>query len=293
MPRAAASIALVSLAHAPWPLKRNRGADGRPFFDMRDGARRGRTTRHGEVFWEHPTYADDRSLLALPADFDAARPATLVVFLHGNGALLERDVWRRQRVPAQVLGPGRNTALIAPQLARDAPDSSAGRFAVHGVFRDYLDEACAALTRHCAPPSARAKAAAALTDARVILVAYSGGYCPAAAALTRGGARRRVAGLVLLDALYDHAALFADWLATERHHAFLVSAHTASTRAQHATLERRLAAREVPVTHALPATLVPGSACLVPLPAACDHAALLTHAWCRAPLRDLLRRLPP
>ncbi|MGE0861136.1 MAG: alpha/beta hydrolase [Gammaproteobacteria bacterium] len=293
MPRAAESIALASLAHAPWPLKRDRGADGGPFFDVRDGARRGRTTRHGEVFWEQPTYADDRSLLALPADFDPARPATLVVFLHGNGALLERDVWRRQRVPAQVLGAGRNAALIAPQLARDAPDSSGGRFAVRGVFSAYLEEACAALARHCAPSTARAKVAATLADARVILVAYSGGYCPAAAALTRGNARRRVAGLVLLDALYDHAALFANWFATHRRHAFLVSAHTVSTRARHATFERRLAERGVPVTHALPTTLAPGAACLLPVPGTCDHAALLTHGWCRAPLRDLLRRLPP
>jgi hypothetical protein len=98
---------------------------------------------------------------------------------------------------------------------------------------------------------------------------------------------------VLLDALYDHAALFADWFAAQRRHAFLVSAHTASTRAQHAMLERRLAARAVPVSHALPATLTPGAVSLLPLPAASDHANLLTHAWCRAPLADLLRRLPP
>lgn len=292
MTRAAYRIALVSLANAPWPLKRNLGADGRPFFDVRDGARRGRTTRHGEVFWEHPTYADDRSLLALPADFDAARPATLVVFLHGNGALLERDVWHRQRVVAQVLGAARNAALIAPQLARDAPDSSAGRFAVRGTFRDYLDEASTALARLCAPPASRRAVRAGLERAAVILVAYSGGYAPAAAALAHGAVRRRVTGLVLLDALYGHEALFGEWFAAQRRRAFLLSAHTSSTAARHAVLTRQLRRRGVAPTAILPSTLTPGTACVLPLAARCRHDALVTAAWCRDPLTDVLTRLP-
>ena len=46
----------------------------------------------------------------------------------------------------------------------------------------------------------------------VILVAYSGGYLPAAFALAQGGAGERVRGVVLLDALYGEEDKFADWI---------------------------------------------------------------------------------
>ena len=41
----------------------------------------------------------------------------MVVFLHGHGATLQRDVIDRQRVPEQVSEAGINAVLVAPQLA--------------------------------------------------------------------------------------------------------------------------------------------------------------------------------
>ena len=283
MHQASALIALAPFVNSPFPLRR-----ARAFFDHRQGARRGRTTRHGQVCWEDETYNDKRVLLAIPDNFDDTRPATLVVFLHGNRARLERDVIARQQVVRQVHDADINAVLVAPQFALDAPDSSAGRFAVRGVFRRFLDEAAqqlAQLSRQRAPTSAQV-----FERASVILVAYSGGYCPAAAALTVGRASTRVRGVVLLDALYDHAALFAAWLQRRHQHAFLVSAYTHSTRARNLELRALLNQREQHYTLGLTAHLAPGSACLVPLDGTVEHAEVVTRAWCDNPLSDVLRR---
>ena len=49
--------------------------------------------------------------------FDVRKPGVIVVFFHGNGATLERDVRDRQLVPQQISDSGVNAVLLAPQLA--------------------------------------------------------------------------------------------------------------------------------------------------------------------------------
>ena len=283
-------IALETFATSPFPLRRDRGVGGRAFFDVRDGARRGRTTRHGEVCWEDETYAEARVLLAIPANFDAARPATLVVYLHGNRARLERDVIKRQQLLRQVREADINAVLVAPQFALDAAHSSAGRFAVRGVFRAFLDETTRGLERLCLSRDGQHPQTSLLQHASVIVIAYSGGYCPAAAALSVGRAQQRVRGVVLLDALYDHEALFADWLARRQRSAFLVSAYTHSTRTCNVRLRALLAQQGQPYSLGLPTRLAAGTACLVPLDGAVEHADVVTRAWCDDPVTDILRR---
>ncbi len=279
MTRAHDQVCLTLFDESPFPLRK-----GHAFFDQRDGARRGRTTRHGQVYWEDPTYSCRGVLLAVPADFDATQAATLVVYLHGNRARLERDVLIRQQLVKQVRAADINAVLVAPQLALDAPDSSAGRFAQRGVFARFLDEAAHRLG------ALGGTGAAPFRAARLIIIAYSGGYCPAAAALAVGGVRTRVRGVVLLDALYDHEALFAQWLAQHRRHAFLLSAYTHSTRTRNVHLRTLLKHGPVPPTLGLRAQLTPGTACLVPLDGAVDHADVVTRAWCDGPVTDVLRR---
>ena len=310
-------ISLEDFDTSPFPLRHGRSAAGRPFFDQRDGTRRGRTTRHGTVLWEDQTYSDSSVLLCVPANFDATRPATLVVYLHGNRARLERDVIKRQQLPRQVRDADINALLIAPQFALDAPDSSAGRFALRGVFQCFLAEAARKLEHLCCArdfsvrinsqlqsnahqladlcrerdgPSPRL---GLLQEASVIVIAYSGGYCPAAAALSVGGARARVRGVVLLDALYDHEALFAAWLHGRRRHAFLVSAYTHGTRSRNVQLRAQLRDRQLVYTLGLTTRLAVGTACLVPLDGSIDHADVVTRAWCEDPVTDILRRAGP
>jgi hypothetical protein len=238
-----AKTELVAFNASPFPYRGFMPGSTKPFLDARDGKRRGHTTGRGDVYWEETVYSDRRSLLYLPPGFDPARPAMIVLYLHGNGATLERDVMARQAVPRQVAESGQNIALVAPQLAVDAADSSAGNFWRGGHFAAYLDEAAERLMRLYG----NRLAGRAFNTAPVTIVAYSGGYLPAAYALERGGANHRVQGVLLLDALYGDEDKFAAWFAARRRQAFLFSAYTDSTKAENAALEGLLAKRRISV----------------------------------------------
>ena len=128
---------LVEFESAPFPYHGVNPSTGRSFLDVSDGGRRGHRTSSGEVYWEDRTYSDSRVLLHIPRGFDLRRPALMVVFLHGHGAMLQRDVIDRQRLPEQVSEAGVNAVLVAPQLASNAADqarASCGSRAGFSVF---------------------------------------------------------------------------------------------------------------------------------------------------------------
>ncbi len=279
---------LVAFDAAPFPYRGFIPDTTKPFLDARDGTRRGHTTGRGDVYWEDPTYSDRRSLLYLPPGFDPARPVLIVLYLHGQGATLERDVVVRQAVPRQVAGSGLNAALVAPQLAVDAADSSAGRFWRGGHFAAYLDEAAERLMRLTGDRNA----GRAFNLAPVVIVAYSGGYLSAAYALERGGANHRIRGVILMDALYGEEAKFAAWFAARRQQAFLLSAYTDSTKDENATLQGLLAKRRIPFTRGVPRTLSPGTAAFVATGGLDMHVDFVTRAWQLDPLEKALATIP-
>ncbi len=75
----------------------------------------------------------------VPEHFDVRKPGVIVVFFHGNGATLERDVRDRQLVPQQITDSGANAILLAPQMAVDAADSSAGKFWQPGGLKRFME----------------------------------------------------------------------------------------------------------------------------------------------------------
>src|SRR5262249_3754956 len=169
-----------------------------PFLNVSEQGRLGHRTSRGRVFWEDRTYADRRVLLHIPAHFDPNRPAVMIVFFHGHGATLTRDVLARQQLPTQISDSGVNAVLVAPQFALDAGDSSPGKLWKPGAFAKFVAEAGAQLAKLYDNPAAEQKFA----NMPIVLIAYSGGYLPAAVSLQRGGVKGRVRGVVLLDALY-------------------------------------------------------------------------------------------
>ena len=177
----------------------------RPFFDVDDNGRLGHSSPRGGLLWEDETYNDRTVLLAAPQNFDPGRPGVIIVFFHGNMATLERDVVARQQIVRQLADSGLNGVLVAPQLALDAPNSSAGRFWSPGGFAAFLNEAEGKLGEFY--PNARG----AFRRMPVVIVAYSGGYLPAVYSLTVGGEGGRVRGVVLLDALYGEKDKFVRW----------------------------------------------------------------------------------
>ena len=283
-----AKTQLVPFNASAFPYRGFLPSSTKPFLDVRDGVRRGHTSLRGDVYWEDTNYSDRRSLLYLPPGFDPARPVLIVLYLHGQGATLERDVMVRQAVPRQIADTGLNIALVAPQLALDAGDSSAGNFWRGGHFALYLDEAAERLMRL----QGNRDSGRSFNLASVVMVAYSGGYHSAAYALERGGANHRIKGVILMDALYGDEDKFANWFAARRQQAFLLSAYTDSTKDENATLQGLLTKKRIRFTRGLPRSLSPGTAAFVPTGGLDMHGDFVTHAWQSDPLEKALLMIP-
>ena len=288
-PLTADKTAYVSFSASPFPYRGIIPDKNIPFLDVATFAQTGHTAPRagGAIYWEKPTYSDRRSLIYLPRGFDIKKPAVIVVFFHGNEVILSRDVAGRQQVPAQLAASGLNAVLLAPQFAVDALDSSAGTFWTPGVFSRYLDEAAGDLASLYGDAATRATFA----KMPLVLVAYSGGYDPAAFAVTVGGVTKRVKGVVLLDAPYDYEDKFAAFVAQNRS-AFFFSAYTASAQTNNARLEQLLTARRVPFTIGPPAKLTPGVVAFLPTDPDLAHNNFVTDAWVRDPLAWTLTRIP-
>jgi len=280
--------ALVRFQTAPFPYRGSIPSSGHPFFDVNDNGRRGHTTPYGRLYWEDETYNDNRVLLHIPKGFDVRRPSVMIVFFHGHGATLERDVLRRQRVADQITRSGANAVLVAPQFAVDASDSSAGRFWEPGAFGRFLGEAAEALAKL----HGGAKSVRTFASAPVIFVAYSGGYLAAASCAVNGGINKRLRGVVLLDALYGELGKFASWIENDRS-AFFVSAYLGSTRDKNSKLAEILTARDIEYATALDRPLHQGDVALLSGGGEnVSHRSFVTEAWVDNPIEDLLRRVP-
>jgi hypothetical protein len=280
-----ALTSLIDFETAPFPYHGEMPGSGRPFLNAGDQNRRGHVNFRGQVLWESQTFSDDRVLLHIPPGFDPRRPAVMVVFFHGHGANLARDVRDRQQVPAQITAAGANAVLVAPQFAVDAADSSAGKFWEPNGFKRFLDEAAVKLAYMYGDP----RSAMAFSRMPVVIVAYSGGFGPTLSVLDRGGVRSRIRGLVLLDALYAGIDKFADWIADNRS-TFFISSYTPHTAHHNADLERLLSARSVPYGNDLRRNHLQGMVTFLPA-GDVSHRDFVNHAWSDNPIKDILVRM--
>lgn len=274
----------VSFESAPFPYDGTNPA-GRPFLNTEEGEARGHRTWRGRVLWEKDTFSDNRTLVHMPRGFDADSPGVIVVYFHGHRSNL-KDIRQRQKVPEQVTASGANAALLAPQFAVDASDSSAGKFWQPGGFKRFLAEGAKQLARSYGDPAAEEKFA----KMPVVIVAYSGGFLPAAWSLHKGGVANRVRGVVLLDAMYGEAEKYAAWIANSKS-GFFINASTAYTRRRATDLESTLAARGVETATELKPSIGSGAFFLTTGPDA-NHNDYVTQAWTEYPIKDVLSRLP-
>ncbi len=282
-------FALVRFTHSPFPYNGNIPDQNTPFLGKDADGEFHLAPRAGKLRKE--TYEDTRSLLSMPPDFDPRRPdAKLVLFFHGNLANLTRDVAARQRVPAQLAASHLNAALVAPQMAKDALDSSAGRFWDPGFLDDYLDEAA----DHLAQRANGRFDAAAIDRLPVIVVAYSGGYLPTAFSLLYagqgGGHRHRIEGVVLLDALFGESGKFENWILSAHERAYFVSLYSKASSAPNIALADRLRAAGLPAEERLPPHIGPGTLAFAARLGAV-HNDFVTRAGSADPLADALRRI--
>lgn len=246
----------------------------------------GSSPRGGSDFSQGRRYQDNRVLVHVPTGFDVHKPGVIVVFFHGHGATLSRDVRDRQLLPKQITESGVNAVLVAPQLAYDAADSSAGKFWERGGLKRFMNEASDQLARVYGDPST----ASTFAKMPVVIVAYSGGYVTAASSLQVGGLGNRVRGVVLLDALYGEIDKFASWITSHRS-AFFISAYTHHTKRRDDQLVRILRDRHIVVRRELNGPLKPGTVAFLPTGEGIRHRDYVTLAWTEHPVKDILVRM--
>lgn len=278
-------VELVPFRNAPFPYDGAVPDDGLAFLQVDETGQRFHDSPRGGRLYETSTYSDRRSLICVPRGFDPMRAdACLVLFFHGNQATLARDVIARQGVPRQVLASHLNAVLVAPQMAVDALDSSAGRFWQPGFLEAYLAEAAAhiAARTRLRPET--------LEGLPVVLVAYSGGYLPAAFSLAYAGSQSRIRAVILLDALFGEATKFRGWIERRGTSGIFVDAYSASSAPLSQALRTDLVADGIAVQETLPTRLAPGDVVFLPSLDAV-HNDIVTRAFAPDPLALLLRRL--
>ena len=279
--------ALIKMKHSAFPYEGKNPETGDVFLNVIDGARRGHKSPRGGVHWEDEAYSDQRSLFCMPTGFNLNKPAALMVFFHGNEATLERDVTSRQHVPQQLGESGMNAVLAAPQFAYDVRDSSPGNFWQPGYFAKWLAE----VDTNMAKLHGQAAKASDFGKLPIILVAYSGGYFPAAWCLKNGGADHRIVGLVLMDALYGDVEKFAAWIENHHKSAFMFSAYSKASRNWNLQLQAALKQERVGFSDGPSENIKIGSVTFVEVPGDVDHAEFMSSAWTTDPLQWVLRRI--
>ncbi|HEY7300698.1 MAG TPA: hypothetical protein VH684_22605 [Xanthobacteraceae bacterium] len=232
-------------------------------------------------------YSDNRVLVHVPSGFDVRKPGVIIVFFHGHGATLERDVRDRQLLPKQVSESAVNAVLVAPQLAYDAADSSAGKFTERGGLKRFMTEAAERLADVYGDP----RTVDAFDKMPVVIVAYSGGFVAAASSLAVGGLGSRIKGVVLLDALYGDIDKYASWITNNRS-GFFISAYTQGTKRHDDELVRILGDKGIPVEHELNGRLKPGTVAFLQTGEGIRHRDYVTLSWTQHPIKDMLLRIP-
>jgi hypothetical protein len=278
--------ALIGLKSSAFPYLGNNPRTDEPFLNVSKGDRRGHRSYGGRVYWQDETYNDNRVLMHVPEQFDVRKPGVIVVFFHGNGATLERDVRDRQLVPQQISDSGVNAVLLAPQLAVDASDSSAGKFWQPGGLKRFVAESADHLARLYGDPGT----AKAFANMPVVIVGYSGGFLPAAWSLEVGGLGNRVRGVFLLDAVYGELDKFASWIENNRS-GFFVSAYTRYTKRHDRELMQMLKDKDIAISEDMDGPLRPGSAVFIETPEGVTHRDYVTQAWTENPVKEVLVKM--
>jgi hypothetical protein len=277
---------LVSMKSSAFPYYGSNPASEAPFLNISSGARKGHRSYSGRVYWQDQTYNDSRVLVHIPENFDVQKPGVIVVFFHGNGATLERDVRDRQMVPQQISDSGVNAVLLAPQMAVDAADSSAGKFWQPGGFKRFMEEAVGNLAKLYGDPSS----AKAFEKMPIVIVGYSGGFLPTAWSLEVGGISDRVRGVILLDAVYGELEKFASWIENHRK-GFFVSSYTHYTARRDHELMHMLRDKGITVSESMDGSLRPGSVVFVETGEGITHRDYVTQAWTRNPIEQVLVKM--
>jgi hypothetical protein len=244
-----------TLQNAPFPYSGKYEDTRVDFFDGVDPetGQRFHTNRYGDRLTEKDHYSDGRVLFHVPPHFDPLKPFAFVLFFHGFRTDITASA-RDHELTRQIDESGKNVILVAPQLARDAVDSSPGKLLRKDGFRRLMGEVGRVMG------SRMGQALRKRFDAApILLTAFSGGYKAVAYILDRGGLNNRVRGVFLMDALYEDVDKFERWVLGYIRRGFLVSLHTrGSCEVNMKALLSRLAERGIRSSGGWPRSLAQG-----------------------------------
>lgn len=269
----------------PFPLA---GKDADPnFFDYVDPktGERFRTTRTWERLSEKDHYRDNGVLFHVPTHFNPNKPFAYVVFFHGNRTEV-RQALKDYRLDDQINRSAKNVILVLPPFARNAADSSPGKFAKKNAFRAFMQEVAMVLS-----PKLGKKQQKQLEQVPIILAAFSGGYKPLACILDRGGTDSRIRGILLLDGLYEDLYIFGKWLLYHSKTSFFINIYTEGSVCQDKTavLAQFLREHRFPFRQEWPKGI--GSGQIFLIRSSSDHMQVPVEGPPREPLAELLRSL--
>ncbi|MDP2644562.1 MAG: hypothetical protein Q8P24_06455 [Desulfobacterales bacterium] len=196
MVQSSASVFLERLKYAPFPH------EGKPAGRQDDFHR------------------DNSVLFFLPPSFNPEKPFFHLIFFHGFQTTVVQTVSTFE-LDDQVAESNQNVIFIAPQLAVNLPDSSPGKFLKKNIFSLFMAECVQVLSARIGPDHARK-----LTQAPIILCAFSGGYKSVAYILERGGLNPRIRGVLLFDACYGELKKFKSWIGRHLSEAFFLLLYT-------------------------------------------------------------------
>ena len=123
---------------------------------------------------------------------------------------------------------------------------------------------------------------------------WFGGFLPTAWSLEVGGITKRIAGVILLDAVYGELDKFATWIENNRG-GFFVSSYTRYTRKRSLELMAMLREKGIASREEMDGPLRPGSVVFVQTPNGITHRSYVTQAWTEHPVKDVLVKMaaPP
>ena len=244
------------LASAPFPYNGNYEDSTKPFFDYKDSKTRYHTNAYGmHISEDH--YVDSTVTFHVPAHFNPDAPFEYVVFFHGIQTDMPASL-SDYRIIEQIDATMRNVILIAPQLAKNATDTSVGKWYGHGAFAKFMQEAAAVLDIHLSQQGI--DISDRLATAPIILMPFSGGYKPTAYILDRGGVDDRISGILLLDAMYQNIEMFVSWLLSHGHSTFFIGLYNDPPGVPiHEKFKKRLQQVGVQFSTSEPRTIRPGS----------------------------------
>lgn len=195
----------LSLASAPFPYEGPQGDTKIPFFDHHDPKTNERchTTSEGVCYPEKPYYTDSRVFIHVPQHFQPSKPWTLLFFFHGHHTDWSRD-FKTSPILAQIAESSANIILIAPQFAKDAADSSPGKFYQEGTFNVFLEDVCQNLEKKIQKSNC--------TESEILFAGFSGGFKPIAYLLAQKSLSPHLHAVLLLDAFYSEFDKFERWI---------------------------------------------------------------------------------